>query len=168
MKTSGYPHKKHDSLFKIFSIIETLQPAKQLELLTRLASEKLPALLYQLIIDLPENKRISLLEDLKDFALGKRATPRKKCTMTTDYAIGDRAYRNFVKDISETGVFVQTSNPLTIGDEIVQSFSLSNKQIPFKFTGEIVRSGKDGFGVKFKNLTQYQKDILQSIFKNMD
>ena len=167
MKASDYPHKKHDSLFKIFSIIETLQPAKQMDLLVRLAAENLPSLLYQLIIDLPENKRIRLLEDLKDVVLGKRANPRKACTMTTDYVLGNRAYRNFVKDISESGVFVQTSDPLALGDEIVQSFSLSNKQIPFKFKGEIVRADEDGFGVKFKNLTQYQKDILQSIFKKI-
>ncbi len=168
MKTSGSPHKKYDSLFKIFGIIETLQPARQLELLSRLAAERLPSLLYQLIIDLPENKRLALLEDLKDFTLGKRAYPRKKCTMTTDYVIGNRAYRNFVMDISEGGVFVQNADSLTKGDEIVQSFSLSDKQIPFKFTGEVVRVGKDGVGIKFKNLTQYQKDILQSILKNIE
>ena len=168
MTASDAPRNVNETLIKIFDIIETLAPEQQLELLSQLAAEKLPSLLHHLIIDLPESRRSELLENLLDLVLGKRTHPRRKCAVSTEYVIGDRVYQNFLKDISESGVFVQSPDPMSVGDEIVQSFTMSEKQIPFKFAGEIVRVGRDGFGVEFKNLTQYQKDILQSIFKNIE
>jgi hypothetical protein len=164
--TSQHP-KKHHILVQIFELIDALPENKKMELLQRLALKNIDAILYQIVMDLNQNHKVSLLDELNELVLGKREHPRKSCVMATDYVVDDRAYRNFVKDISESGVYVQTSQAFEIGDQIIQSFSLSDKQIPFKFTGEIVRLNKDGVGIRFKNLTQYQRDILRSILKNL-
>ncbi|MFO7964503.1 MAG: PilZ domain-containing protein [Desulfobacterales bacterium] len=157
----------NNALCKIFSIVETMEPEGQLDLLSRLGAEKLPSILYQLIVDLPEFKRADLLNDLNERVMGKRSHQRKKVTMATDYVIDKRAYRSFITDISESGVFIQNPGPLKVGDNIVQNLSLSDRQIPFKFNGEVVRVGKDGVGVKFRNLSQYQRDVLRSIFETL-
>ena len=52
-----------------------------------------------------------------------------------------------------------------VGDKIVQSFSMFDEQILFKFTGEIVRIDQKGIGVKFTNLTPYQMDMLKSLME---
>lgn len=167
MNPTNQHTQKHHILIEIFELIDTLPENKKLELLQRLAIKKIDAILYQLVMDLHQNQKVNLRDELHEMVLGQREHPRKSCVMATDYVVDDRAYRNFVKDISESGVYVQTGQTFDIGDQITQSFSLSDKQIPFKFTGEIVRLSKDGVGIRFKNLTQYQRDILQSILKNL-
>ncbi len=167
MNTTNDHPQKHHLLIEIFELIDTLPENKKIELLKRLALKNIDAILYHLVMVFNQNQKVIILEELKELVLGKREHPRKPCVMATDYVMDDRAYRNFVKDISESGVYVQTSQTFEIGDQIIQSFSLSDKQIPFKFTGEIVRLNKDGVGIRFKNLTQYQRDILRSILKNL-
>jgi Tfp pilus assembly protein PilZ len=158
---------KHHILIQLFELIDALSENKKMELLRRLAVKNIDDILHKLVMDLQQNQKLRLLDELNEMVLGKRESPRKPCVMATDYVVDDRAYRNFVKDISESGVYVQTSQAFELGDEIIQSFSLSDKQIPFKFAGEIVRLGKDGVGIRFKNITQYQRDVLQSILKNL-
>jgi Tfp pilus assembly protein PilZ len=167
MSLSPLPSQKYSILVEIFELIDALPEEKKIEILQRLALKNIDSLLHKLVMDLQQNDKLRLLDELNEQVLGKREHPRKSCVMSTDYVVADRAYRNFVKDISESGVYVQTIQPFELGDEVIQSFSLSDKQIPFKFTGEIVRIGKDGVGIRFKNLTQYQRDILRSILKNL-
>jgi len=80
----------------------------------------------------------------------KRRHPRKPCSIVVDYASRDRAFRDYIRDISSGGVFIETSKEFSIGDEIMMTFSISSKQKPFKFTGQVVRITKKGIGVKFK------------------
>ncbi len=80
----------------------------------------------------------------------KRRHPRKPCSIVVDYASRDRAFRDYIRDISSGGVFIETSKEFSIGDEIMMTFSISSKQRPFKFTGQVVRITDNGIGVKFK------------------
>jgi Tfp pilus assembly protein PilZ len=168
MTTSGQTPKRYDDISPIFELIDTLSDAKKMDLLKNIAPSKLTMILQKLIIEMPDGQRAALLEDLKELSLGKRNHPRKECQMTTDYVHNDRAYRNFVKDISEGGAFVETKVIFEIGEEIVQSFSLSEKQIPFKFTGEVVRSNETGIGIRFEHLSNYQKDVIKALLVNFD
>ncbi len=168
MTTPVQSQKRYDDIARTFELIDTLSEDGKKELLKKISASKLSEILQKLVIEMPDNQRAVLLEDLKELSLGKRNHPRKECQMTTDFVHNDRAYRNFVKDISESGAFIQTKVIFEIGEEIVQSFSLSDKQIPFKFTGEVVRSNENGIGIKFKNLSSYQKDIIKSLLTNFD
>ena len=168
MTESAQLSKRYDRIARIFELIETLSESKKNDILEKLISKNATKVLQKLVLDLPENQLTNLLEDLTELSLGKREHPRKECMMTTDYVHDDRVYRNFVKDISESGAFIQTKVLFEIGDEIVQSFSLSDKQIPFKFTGEVVRSDQSGIGIRFKNLSNYQKDIIKALIINFE
>lgn len=168
MTESAQLSKRYDRIASIFELLDTLSQPKKIEILEKIISKNATNVLQKLILDLPDNQLTTLLEDLKEQSLGKRANHRKECMMTTDYVHNDRAYRSFVKDISESGAFVQTKVLFEIGDEIIQSFSLSDKQIPFKFTGEVVRSDQNGIGIRFKNLSNYQKDIIKALLINFE
>jgi len=159
---------KYEILSQIFELIDTIPKERLPELLNELASKNIKSILYKIVVDMNENEQLGLFSKLEELFLGKRLHARKECLLTTDYVFDDRAYRNFVKDISEGGVYVQTNQPIEVGNEIIQSFSLSSEQIPFKFSGEVVRADKGGIGVKFKNITQYQKDILKSLIKKLN
>ncbi len=64
-------------------------------------------------------------------------------------------------------MFIETSESFSIGQEITMAFSFSNDHRPSKFTGEIVRIKPNGIGVKFKDLTKYQEEIIQSTAQKM-
>ena len=80
----------------------------------------------------------------------KRKHPRKPCSIVVDYATQDRAFRDYIRDISKSGVFIETTNFFSVGQEFIMTFSIPNNQKPLKFIGEVVRTGQRGVGVKFK------------------
>jgi len=168
MTESALPVKRYDRISRIFELIDTLSQSKKIELLERVVSQDFSKVLQKLVLDLPAGQLETLWDDLHEMSLGKRTHARKKCNMTADIVHDDRAYRSFVKDISESGAFIQTRIVFGVGEEIIQSFSLSDKQIPFKFTGEVVRSDQSGIGIEFKHLSNYQKDIIKALLVNFD
>jgi len=64
--------------------------------------------------------------------------------------VDDHYYRDFIQDISETGLFIKTSNIFSVGQTIVMTFISPDQQKPYKINGEIIRVHTDGIGVKFK------------------
>lgn len=74
----------------------------------------------------------------------------------------DHYYRDFIQDISETGLFIKTSNIFSVGQTIVMTFISPDQQKPYKINGEIIRVYTDGIGVKFKIESQVQRMVLKS------
>ncbi len=107
--------------------------------------------LHQLVDMLPRQRQVSLLKELEgEMPAEKRRFPREALNIAVDYTANDRIYRDFIKDLSAEGVFVETRRHLTIGQHVVLAFALPESQIPIKFVGEVVRSTADGAGVKLK------------------
>ena len=156
---------KYDEMSQLFRLVDGLPMEKQTELLCQYGSAYLPSILFHIIVNMPDTEKQCLLDEIKNPDSDQRAHDRKECIISTDFVINERAHRNFVKDISEGGVFIETSAPTgaDVGDKMVQSFSMLNEQILFKFSGEIVRVDKKGLGVKFSNLTQYQLEMIRTI-----
>lgn len=105
-------------------------------------------------------------------ALGeKRKSDRKPCYFYADYAYKGRVYRDFIKNISTGGAFIETSNSIPLGHEVVLTysepvsvlpvktspggqeilvtFSKPVSTAPVKKTGSVAWVGPDGFGIKF-------------------
>ncbi len=80
----------------------------------------------------------------------KRRHPRKPCSIVVDYATQDRAFRDYIRDISKGGVFIETKNFFSLGQEFIMTFSVPNHDRPLKFIGEVVRTDDRGVGVRFK------------------
>ena len=69
-------------------------------------------------------------------------------------------------NISATGVFIKTKNPLPVGTEVNLRFTVIMDDIEtINGVGEVVRVGTDpeGMGVVFKKLTDYSQGLVEKL-----
>jgi Tfp pilus assembly protein PilZ len=119
--------------------------------------------LLEKIKGLSEDKLQQLLNYLDEEQVPeKRRYGRKDFIRVIDYTVGDRYYRDFIQDMSEGGLFIETSNEFSAGQKIIMSFISPDYQKPFKVHGEIIHAKTDGIGVKFKIKSQVQESVLKS------
>ncbi len=124
--------------------------------------------LFQIILNLPEEKQIELLQYAEDLLIKeRRAFIRKKCTIPVSYATYDRVYSNTIKNISQKGVFIETQRPLFVGEELIMSFSMAGFGKPLKIKGEIVQVSRSGIGVEFKNMSPYVEEMIATLIGRM-
>ncbi len=107
--------------------------------------------LLNMILDMPAEKQLELLELMDQWQhTGARKHTRKPWKIAVEYISGKQTFRDYIKDISNGGVFIETQTPFTVGQIIKLKFPLPNYKKLVKVTGEIVWSSPDGIGVKFK------------------
>ena len=123
--------------------------------------------LNELIKDMTEDEQQSLLKELEGRQDTKREHSRKSFLTVVDYAIQDAAYKDFIQNISIGGVFIQTSTPFAIGQEVSLTFPLSHSQKHLKIVGEVVRNSEQGIGVKFKVTSQDQEDTIKTLLETL-
>jgi Tfp pilus assembly protein PilZ len=112
-----------------------------------------------------ENELRPLLKELEQRAFkGKRKHYRKPFFTAVDYATQDGVYKDFIKNISAGGVFIETCMPLTVGQEISLTFPTPNQQ-HIKIIGEIVRISDQGIGVKFKIANEEQETMIKALLE---
>ena len=94
-----------------------------------------------------------------------REFPRLSCYLQVDFAAGGKAYRGCIRDISASGVFIETGEIFRVSQEIALCFTLSeaNEMLPFKLQGRVARVYADGIGVRLLNISQYQREIIQTL-----
>ncbi len=74
---------------------------------------------------------------------------RKKLLMPIEYSINNRFHKDFIKDISQGGIFIETGKQLLVGQVISLTFTNPKNYKPIKTFGKIVRVEKNGIGVEF-------------------
>ncbi len=173
MTTSEKESNKYTTTARLFRMINNISEEQLLILLKQLLKDSFTTHLFKLIIDMPDDKQLVLMKQLEEAVvksgnLDKRGHLRKPCLISVDYIVEKRKFRSFMLDISTFGVFIETKNLFPVGNEIIMTFTLSNYRKPFKLTGEIIWSGSQGIGVKFKYLTRNQHDIIKSYSEKMD
>ncbi len=120
------------------------------------------ARLYELIKNMSKEEQRALLDELEERLFKKtRKHERKPFLSTLDYSTESGSYRDFVKDISVEGVFIETNIPFSVGEGISMTFLLPEHEKKIKIHGEIVRIDEQGIGVQFKS-SQVQKEIIKS------
>lgn len=62
----------------------------------------------------------------------------------------DAEFNASIQDISGSGIFIKTTKPLSIGQEIAMTFKFPKSQKPIMVTGEVVRTTRSGAAVEFK------------------
>ena len=94
-----------------------------------------------------------------------REYPRLSCYLLVDFATGGKAYRSCIRDISANGVFIETGDEFETGQDIALCFTLteSEESLPFKVKGKVTRLYPDGIGVRYENMTSYQREILNTL-----
>jgi Tfp pilus assembly protein PilZ len=124
--------------------------------------------LFQIILNLPEEKQLALLQHAEELLVKeRRAFIRKTCSIPVSYATYDRVYSNTIKNISQKGVFIETKRPLFVGEELILSFSMPGFGKPLKVKGEIVQVSRSGIGVEFKKMSPYVEEMIATLINRM-
>ena len=139
------------------------QPFKMGDIDNYLDKNDVRAAIYEIINRMSEAEMHELLKELE----GRKNKEQRQCERkdffrVIDYRVGDHYSRDFIQDISETGLFIKTSHPFSVGQTVSMTFMSPDNQSPFKMNGEIVRVHTDGIGVKFKIESQVQRMVLKS------
>ncbi|MBW1694027.1 MAG: PilZ domain-containing protein [Deltaproteobacteria bacterium] len=110
-----------------------------------------------------ENQAVLLkeLDEEKDRKLRKH--DRKTFFMIVDYIVEGRYFRDFIQDMSDTGVFIKMSQNVPLGRQILMTFMSPDNQQPFKINGEAVRVTSEGVGVKFIVESQVQEAVIKNL-----
>jgi len=124
--------------------------------------------LFQIVIDLSEEQQLALLRHAEDlFAKDKRINIRKSCDIPVSYATDYRVYSNHIKNISHSGLFIDTQRPLIVGDEIIMTLRLDGFDKPLKIKGEIAHATRKGVGVEFKDVSPDIEEMIDLLLKQM-
>jgi type IV pilus assembly protein PilZ len=142
----------------------------------RVDNTKVAVRLIEIILNMPETDQRNLLVDLEhSYAVGDskqlaetrsfseemRQHPRKKSIIAADCTSNEICFLNFIKDISNGGVFIETNAPFYIGQQIKMNFSLPKMGDNISVAGEVVRVNSEGIGVKFTGGDTEKLDIKE-------
>ncbi len=108
---------------------------------------------------------LSELLDLVDEQLGENSRKDDRLTFytTVDYVVEGQYYRDFIQDLSVSGVFIKSRQMFEPGQQIQMTFISPYLKKPFKITGEIVRILDTGIGVKFDKGSQVQAEAISAL-----
>ncbi|MCG6909884.1 MAG: PilZ domain-containing protein [Deltaproteobacteria bacterium] len=128
------------------------------ELVQRLSTEGMTTFLNDLEKDAAERSKVD----------GDRKDLRINCLISVDYSDSDRFFKDYIQDISSSGVFIKTRESFDIGEEIVLSMALSGDENAFRIPAEVVRTSPEGIGVRFKIKSQVQENIIASFVNEVN
>lgn len=87
-----------------------------------------------------------------------------------EFASVDEFIQEYVTNISRSGVFIRSDDPLPIGTRVNLSFTVIHEDLEtIEGIGEVVRcvtakdGGTTGMGVVFVELTQVSKELIERI-----
>jgi uncharacterized protein (TIGR02266 family) len=95
---------------------------------------------------------------------GKRAEER--VTINKEFESFDAFIQEYVTNISRTGLFIKSTQPLAVGTRVNLRFTVIMDDIEtIEGVGEVVRVEKDppGMGVVFRELSAYSKDLIDKL-----
>ena len=128
--------------------------------------------LVELISKMPRTEQRSLLDKLENYQLGKskyrsRKYERSQFVISVDYEALDDTLKDYIRDISPAGVFMESEETFTLGEEIVLSINFSDSGNPFRIPAEVVRTTSEGIGLKFNFKSQVQEAVITSFIDNL-
>ena len=122
----------------------------------KLTIKEVEARLSTVISKMSEKEKRDLLERLEKWEESKDQEARKHYRRETSiYAVfsgQDCYFRDYIKDISAGGLFIETGTALFINQELIITFFLPDASKPVKIKGKVVRTDSKGVGIKFDEL----------------
>ncbi len=111
-------------------------------------------LLFKKILEMTDAQRLDLLEKLdelpiKNLSLGDRDDIRRLYDQTITFSTQNRNYTAVCRDISNSGIFIQTQDVFRLGQLVTLEIPFNSKNESLKIPAEIVRADPDGIGLKF-------------------
>jgi uncharacterized protein (TIGR02266 family) len=99
---------------------------------------------------------------------GRRAEPRQQ--VNRDFASVEEFLAEYVANISRSGAFIRTDDPLPVGTRVALKFTVIMDELEtIEGVGIVVRrsplGGNDaaGMGVVFTELTGYSRELIEKI-----
>jgi hypothetical protein len=113
---------------------------------------------------MPDEALVELL-DLVDDRLDEKSRKDDRLIFhtTVDYVVGGQYYRDFIQDLSASGVFIKTRQMFEPGLHVLMTFMTPFFQKPFKISGKIMRTLDAGIGVKFDQESQVQAEAIAAL-----
>lgn len=99
--------------------------------------------------------------DYKDL----RQHPRFECLIAVDFDLSDWSYKSFVRDLSLGGAYIETDQPISIGQEVFITVNTKNPKACCTIAGKVCRRDERGAGIKFEELSLFQRNVIKSITK---
>jgi Tfp pilus assembly protein PilZ len=93
----------------------------------------------------------------------QRKFDRYDCLVGVDYDISDWTYQCYMRDISEGGAYIETEQPIKVGQRLIMSLSSPVLESNCAIAGTVVRRDPMGIGVRFEDLTLRQKQVIRSL-----
>lgn len=90
----------------------------------------------------------------------------QRVTINKEFDSFDQFIQEYVTNISKSGVFIRTEEPLAIGTEVDLRFTVIMDSIEtIEGTGLVVRVQQNpaGMGVVFKELSSYSEQLIQKL-----
>jgi hypothetical protein len=94
----------------------------------------------------------------------RRQEPR--LTINKEFDSFDQFVREYVTNISRSGVFIKTAEPLSVGSIVNLRFTVVMDDVEtIEGEGEVVRveSEPSGMGVVFRKLGQYSQNLVEKL-----
>lgn len=119
--------------------------------------------LFELILNLNEADQEALLKKGQALLSKEKRAPRKACRIPVRYSTFDRMYSDPIKNISQSGVFIETQRPIFVGEEVLIELKIEGLNEPFKIKGDVVHASPSGIGIRFKNINSDLSKIMAAI-----
>ena len=113
------------------------------------------------IRNIPAERLPELHDILQGFLQGqKRDYARKQLSGELDLVIQDRVYKQQMKNVSASGVFVRMRGQFETGTKVRFVLDLPETKNTLKLTGHITRVADDDIAIQFDNTTPYFQSML--------
>jgi len=87
----------------------------------------------------------------------------EKPKITVEYDTEDGSYQSVVQSISLDGVFVETGESFSVGQEVMMTFSVGDEHLPLMINGEVASRSSQGIEVKFEPLSPEDQKVIKSM-----
>ena len=121
------------------------------------------------IHNLTQEQQKGVMEYLDSIQQGQeRGYSRLSARLKIDAVVDDdKLIQSDIRDISASGVFINTGLKFDIGKSARVVVSIPGQEKPFKLHGEITRIEEGGMGIRFKKVSPYfQKVLDDAIWKD--
>jgi hypothetical protein len=105
--------------------------------------------------------------NIKGLSMSQRKAPRSPCLVAVEYDPRGMTCRNNLRNISLTGAYVESADPVSVGQEVQISLNVPHLKQSCDLTGVVVRTDDMGMGIKFKLLTPVQQNIVKILVQGL-
>ena len=123
------------------------------EIVSNMPEDEMRKFLSILISEIPKEKGLELLTKLEGWVQSKqldlREHHRKHSSILVEILSDGVIFTDFIQDISNGGVFIQTNGNFSVYQQITMTFSLPKAKKDITVSGKIVRVDSQGIGVQF-------------------